>query len=351
MNILILTNRLTIGGITRYVLDLKSGLKKRGHRVFIACIKGDLELPLKTKSIFSPQILSSYFILKRFIKKEGIQIIHAQVRTTQFLAFLLCKTLKIPYVCTFHGFYRPHFFRKKLPCLGDLTIAVSQAVGRHLINDFNLDKENLRVIYNGIEPHLGSRPDKDYSYLKGKPSLGIIARLAQEKGHIYLFSAFKALLGDYPCARLLVVGKGKKELELKEWVERESLSEKIIFLEEIEHLFSIFNILDISILPSLFEGFGFSLIEAMACGVPVVASAVGGIGEIIKDKETGLLVEPANSEALYKAIKLLLEDNKLRLQIIENAGREIKERFSLEREIREIEKVYYAAIQKYEDLY
>jgi len=152
MNILILTNHMNIGGITRYVLNLSYGLKKQGNNVFVGSLPGwgekflkenDISffsLPLKTKSIFSPRILLSYFILERFIQKERVDLIHAQTRTTQFLAFLLSKRLNIPYVSTFHGFYRPHLMRKMLPCLGGLTIAISQSVGQHLIKDFNLNR-------------------------------------------------------------------------------------------------------------------------------------------------------------------------------------------------------------------
>lgn len=127
MNILLLTNHLNIGGITRYVLNLSYGLRRNGHRVFVGSLPGReaeflkendiafLKLPLKTKSILSPRILCSYFILKRFIQKEDIDLIHAQTRITQFLSFLLSKRLNIAYVATFHGFYRPHLIRKIVP--------------------------------------------------------------------------------------------------------------------------------------------------------------------------------------------------------------------------------------------
>ena len=239
MNILLLTNHLNIGGITRYVLNLSYGLKKQGNRVFVGSLPGwgeqflrknnisFLRLPLKTKSILSPRLIFAYFILKRFIQKEDITLIHAQTRITQFLAFFLSKRLNIPYISTFHGFYRAHFMRRSFPCLGDLTIAISQAVGRHLIEDFNLNKENLRVIYNSVSPELSYPIDKDYSSLKGSPTLGIIARLSKEKGHLVLFSAFRRLIKDYPRARLLVIGTGKIEEELKYWVRKEKLTNQI----------------------------------------------------------------------------------------------------------------------------
>ena len=357
MNILILTNHLNIGGITRYVLNLSYGLKKHGHRIFVGSLPGwgenilkenkisFLKLPLKTKSIFSPRIILAYFILKKFIQREHIQLIHAQTRITQFLAYFLSARLNIAYICTFHGFYRPHLMRRMLPCLGDLTIAISNVVGQHLIKDFNLDKRNLRVIYNSVCPEFNKSINSDYSYLKGSPTLGIIARLSEEKGHTVLFSALRLLIKDYPEAKLLVIGSGRKEKELKGWVNREKLTNQVIFLGNIPHIGSLFKIMDIAILPSVFEGLGFSILEAQANGVPVVASSIGGINEIIKNRETGILVEPNNPDELYRGIKLVLEDVSLREKIVSNAKQQIKEKFSLETMISKVESVYKELIK------
>lgn len=362
MNILILTNHLNIGGITRYVLNLSYGLKKRGHNVSVGSLPGwgekflrensigFLKLPLKTKSIFSPCLISAYFILKRFIRREDIDLIHAQTRITQFLAFILSKRLNIAYVSTFHGFYRPHRMRKKIPCLGDLTIAISQAVGRHLIEDFNLEDKNLRVIYNSVSSVMPSCAEatevKDYACLKGNPTLGIIARLSEEKGHLHLFSAFRRLIKDYPQARLLVVGSGKKEKEFRDWVESNGLASHIIFLGNVPELRPLFKIIDISVLPSSLEGLGFSILEAQANGVPVVASSAGGISEIVKDSQTGILVEPGDADGLYRGIKLLLEDTALREEIVNNSRTQVEEKFNLDRMVSLTESVYKEALGK-----
>ena len=363
MNILILTNHLNIGGITRYVLNLSYGLEKRGHRVFVGSSPGwgekflkendiaFLKLPLKTKSICSLRLVFAYLILRRFSQEKNIDLIHAHTRITQFLAFLLSKRLNIAYVSTFHGFYRPHLARRMLPCFGDLTIAISQAVGQHLIEDFNLDKKNLLVIYNSVTPEFSFTPINwsggvDYNCLKGNPTLGIIARLSEEKGHLVLFFSFRQLIKEYAQARLLVVGSGRKETELKDWVKAAGLTAQIIFLGNIGELKSLFKILDVSVLPSTIEGLGISILEAQANGVPVVASSIGGITEIIKDRETGILVKPADPDELYRAIRLVLEDTLLRAKIVNNAKQQIKERFNLEKMIEQVESVYSESISK-----
>ncbi len=358
MNVLLLTNHLRTGGITRYVLNLSCGLKKRGHKVFVAASSDEsrkilddngisfLKLSLKTKSILSPRIFSAFLGLKKIIEQEDINIIHAQTRVTQFLAFVLSKAVNKPYISTFHGFYRPHAVRKLVPCLGDLTIAVSRAVGRHVVDDFNLNAENLRVIYNAISPDGTNSANAEYSRFKGNPTLSIVARLSAEKGHGLLFSAFKRLIKQYPQARLLVVGSGKQEQELKDWVRRENLAEQIIFLGNVSNLPALFRITDISVLPSTQEGLGFSILEAQISNVPVVASRVGGIVEVIEDKQTGILFSPGETDSLYEGIKMLIEDEHLRLNIIANAQKQIKQKFTLDTMAVEVEEVYKQVVKE-----
>ncbi|MBU0549251.1 MAG: glycosyltransferase family 4 protein [Candidatus Omnitrophica bacterium] len=358
MKILILTNHLNIGGITRYVLELSKGLKQRGHDIFVGSLSGwaegilkengisFLKLPLKTKSILSPRLIAAYFILKEFIQREDIALIHAQTRITQFLAFLVSRKLGIAYVSTFHGFYQPHLVRRKIPCLGDSTIAISEAVGKHLVEDFGLEKKKLNVIYNSISLEENySKGGKDYSSIQGSPILAIIARLSAEKGHILLFQAVSRLIKEYPSIRLLVIGTGRKEQQLKAWVRKEGLGNHIIFLGAEANLRSLFKIIDISVLPSSKEGLGFSILEAQSRGIPVVASRVGGISEIIKDKETGILFQPGDVDGLCSGIKQLLVDPSLGKRIIDNAKKQIKERFSLEEMLSRVEAVYKKALE------
>ena len=164
--------------------------------------------------------------------------------------------------------------------------------------------------------------------------------------YLLLFNVLKQLVRDYPRIRLLVVGSGKKEIELKDWVRRHELDNQIVFLGTIPNLASLFRVLDISILPSTQEGLGFAILEAQAYGVPVVATCVGGISEIIKDRQTGILVEPGNTQQLYKGIKLILDNVSLRETIINNARQQIRDRFNLQKMVSEVESIYKQTIER-----
>ena len=123
MNILIVTSHLNKGGIPKYVLSLAKGLSRK-NRVIVASWGGEwmpklakygcefVRIPLNTKSVLSPKICESFSLLKPFLQDVNVDVVHANTRVSQFLAFLIWKFLKVPYVATFHGYYRPHIFRK-----------------------------------------------------------------------------------------------------------------------------------------------------------------------------------------------------------------------------------------------
>ena len=162
MNILILANHFNPGGISSYILNLAQGLAVKGHQVYVGSAGGEwverlkknniehINLPLKTKSIISPKLLFAYFALKRIIKEEKIDIIHSQTRVTSVLAYCLSRKTLVPFISTAHGFFKPRWVRLRFPCWGDSVIAISEAVKEHLIADFKVAPDRIRLVHNGI---------------------------------------------------------------------------------------------------------------------------------------------------------------------------------------------------------
>jgi len=225
MNILYLTNHLNIGGITSYALTLASGMRKRGHNVYIASSKGEIvsrfitagveyiPIPIKTKSEVSYKVFISKFKLLKIIKEKNIDIIHANTRVTQVLSFLLRRSSGKPYIWTCHGFFKPRLFRKAFPCWGDKIIAISESVKEHLITDFAAKEKDIRVIHNGIDLDKFKIQNSKFKIdikknlgLGEGPVIGIIARLSEEKGHAYLIKAMPEVIAKAPDAQLLIVG-------------------------------------------------------------------------------------------------------------------------------------------------
>ena len=365
MNILYLTNHLNHGGITSYLLTLSSGMKKAGHNVFLASSGGELEgafkqegiicinIPIDTKKELSLKILSSLFKLSAENKRSIFQIIHAQTRTTQVLGCLLSRRLKIPYLSTCHGFFRRRLLRRLYGCWGSRVIAISDSVKEHLQNDFKVKPEDIAVIYNGIDIvkfKAGSSEEgadkKRGLGLGAGPVAGIVARLSDVKGHIYLIEAMKNILEEFPSAKLLIVGEGREKERLLEGCRRLGVSDSVIFYPCVADTREILQAMDIFVMPSLNEGLGLGLMEAMASGLPVVASAVGGIKDLISDGKTGLLVEPKDSAGLADKIKGLFRDPERRKSLGLNARALIAQDFAQDRMVSQTEGAYLQCLSK-----
>lgn len=359
MNILYLTNHLNTGGITSYVLALAKGLKKRGHNIYLASSGGDLlekfiqsavsyiSVPLKTKKELSLQVFISAFKLAKFIKEQKIDIIHANTRVTQVLAGLLEWLCAKPFLSTCHGFFRPRILRRLFPCWGKRVIAISQEVKEHLINDFKVKEEDIKLIYHGIDADKFARYAlSDMQYAKQKYGLGngpvisIIARLSDVKGHLYLIEAMKDILAQIPEAWLLIVGEGKMEKRLTERCQELNIKKSVVFIPSVADTREILAITDIFAMPSLKEGLGLGIMEAMAAGLCVVASDVGGIKSLISQGVNGVLVKARESRGISQAIVSLLKDAGKRKSLGDNARELIRDKFSDDKMILETERVY-----------
>lgn len=360
MNILYLTTHLNIGGIASYIFTLAKNLKNKGHNVFVASSGGELlpkfaregiahiQIPIKTKSEANfVKIFRSYAQLQNQIKEKNIDIIHANTRVTQVLGRMLSRRLHKPYISTCHGFFKKRFSRVILPCWGNKVIAISEAVKEHLAEDFKVKEDNIRVIHNGIDINKfreqrteGREQRKQKLGLGSGPVVGIIARLSDVKGHIFLIEAMHSVLEKFSDAQLLIAGEGRMKEKLVSLTKRLKIERNVFFLPNACDTNGILSAMDLFVLPSLKEGLGLSLMEAMAQGLAVIGSDVGGIKSLIRHGYTGLLVKPADVKGLSDAILQLLGDAQKREFLGENGRIFIAQNFSDEKMVSETEKLY-----------
>ena len=356
---MILANHFNAGGISSYILNLGQGLAARAHKVYVASGGGgwlprlkryNLEhiyLPLRTKSIMSPKLFFACVALCRILKEKKIDIIHSQTRISSVLALWVSRRTSIPFVYTAHGFLNPRWTRRIFPCWGKLVIAISQPVREHLLRNFGLSEERIRLVHNGIDIKRNQKPvtsnqneiKKRYG-LKDGPLVGIIARLSEVKGHKYLLIAMKKVIAEIPQAQLLIVGEGSLKKDLQGLAEQLEIIQSIYFIPAVSDTVEPLSIMDVFVMPSLEEGLGLSIMEAMFAGVPVAATAAGGITTLVKDNQTGILVKPADAHNLALAIIELIK-NKEKARSLSSSARDLIVReFSLEKMARETEKVY-----------
>jgi glycosyltransferase involved in cell wall biosynthesis len=180
----------------------------------------------------------------------------------------------------------------------------------------------------------------------GTAAVGLVARLDHwGKGHKEFFTALASLKDRYP-VQGLVIGGGRRETEMRQLAVEMGLEERVRFLGQRDDVPDLLAALDIFVLPSHSEGVSLALLEAMAAGLPVIASRVGGLPEVVTDGDTGLLIPPQDPEALAAALARLLDEPAWAKKLGENARRQVEENFSLERLGREINEIYGELVEK-----
>jgi glycosyltransferase involved in cell wall biosynthesis len=364
MKILHLTSHLNIGGITTHVLNLSEALVARGHQVVVASGGGMAErrlqaagiphwrVSLNTSAEFSPQVAWATWQLRRLLRAQPVDVIHAHTRVAQVVAHGLSRRHGIPYVATWHGFYRHRRLgRRWLPCLGDLTIAISEEVREHVRRDFSQPEDRIRLIHHGIKiAHFAEAPDAAalQAYRKRWPAdqrltIGTVGRLASGgvKGVDLVLAAAGMLRSDMPNLGVLIVGDGPRRGFLEGEAKRLGIHERVHFLGATDDVRVPLALMGVFAFASRWpEAFGLSLVEAMAVGRPVVATRTGAAPEIITHGRDGWLVPPNDPAALAEGIRRLLTDPVAAAQLGRQAQARVREAFALDRMVSQVEAVY-----------
>lgn len=351
MKILILANHLNLGGVSVYTAQLARRLQsQKKAQVFVASRGGDMEenlkasgvvcirIPLTTKCEVSPKVLFSALRLEPVIKKEKIDVIHANTRVTQVLGSFLSLRTKRPMVSTCHGYFKRRLSRVILPCWGQKVIAISDQVKDHLMYDFEIESDRIALIYNGVDSgkFLERKPQeiKRQKDLWGVSSftkvIGHIGRLSSVKGQANIVLAAALLKQKRPDLCWVIVGEGKEEKRLKELIAQKGVEGVVRICPSQADTSLALSAMDVFVMPSLQEGLGISILEAQAQGVPVAASRVGGIPTVIEDGKNGLLVSPQDPTALAAAVEKFLNEPEWTQGIVAAARSRVKERFSLD---------------------
>ena len=360
MKILQILPELNIGGVERGCVDLARELTRQGHQALVISNGGRLvekleshgakhiKLSVHKKSLFS--ILANIPKVTKILQQEQVDIVHARSRVPALIAFLACRRTGTNFVTTCHGYYNQHSFSRVMGW-GKRVIVSSGVIAQHMGEDFGVPGERLRLIPRGVdlEEFEFHQKTTDGKQRVNEFTVGVIGRLTPIKGHQYFLQALSKVIRVLPQARALIVGdispgKEKYKEELQMLVRRLSLEGYVEFIGWAKDIPRIFSRLDILVLPTVTqEAFGRVLIEAGACGVPVIASRVGGVVDIIQDGVNGILVQPQDSVDLAAAITRLFKEPQLAQKLVLAARKNVEENFSLkqmaERTIRVYEEV------------
>lgn len=281
--------------------------------------------------------------LARIIHETGPDLVHAVMYQAIQLTRLVKRLKK-----TSHGFklvssprvnYRTRSFLslavdRLLKSGDDLLVAESKASRDFLVNRMGYSPDKTRTIYNGVDiagwPI--SKLDRQQKRLElrlgaGELLIGTTGRLDEQKGHKFLIDAM-ARIKDTP-ARCVILGEGPARKLLEERIRKLRLEKQVLLLGECSDITSWLSAFDVFVLPSLWEGLPNSLLEAMAVGLPVVASSVDGVCEVIRDGQNGFLAAPKSSKALAQRLVELLRDPALRSRLGASAKETVVDKFNL----------------------
>lgn len=212
--------------------------------------------------------------------------------------------------------------------LADNIITVSSSIASRIKKMNFVSRNKVKVIYNPVNIEkihkLRQGAGREVLLREGLPCVGTVTRLSPEKGTHFLLHGFKELL-DKVESRLVIVGGGPEKGKLEKLAAELGLAEKVVFTGWVEDPFKYLAVMDVFVLPSSWEGFPNVILEAMACGVPVIAAdSAGGIREAIQHGVNGLLIKPGSPNEIAEAVYGLLSDTKKRRAITEEASRGVK---------------------------
>ena len=228
------------------------------------------------------------------------------------------------------------------------TVVANSAAARGILIEEGLAPESIAVIPNGVE--IEAIPDRWLPASAGRLSgnsrrrVITVANLRPEKSHETLIAAADLLAAEFPDVEFQIVGDGPRRAELEALVRSRRLEDRVCFLGHREDVGRLLSQADIFALPSRSEAFPNGAIEAMAAGLPVVASACGGLLDLIDHERTGLLIEPGNADALAGALRRLLTNRAVAHQLGEQARARVQQRYSFERMVQAFEDLYLAGL-------
>ena len=359
MRILQLSSASHFGGGERHFVDLTNGLIRKGHDVFIAIADQSPVLPalqnvpetrILRLSFRKPLDAASAWRLRRFARDHKIEILHAHMARDYPMAALAAGNAKYPrLILTRHVLFPMGRLHRVTRRRVARVIAVSEAVAESLRGQRIFDEDQIVVVRHGID--LGRLVRATRRTEGDVLRVGMLGELSPIKGQIDFVRAAAIIARDRAEVEFVIAGRdhstdGSYGRELKQLVEANGLNARVRVVESEIDVPDFLGRLDVFVSASHSEAFGLAIVEAMAAGVPVVATATEGAYEIIADGVSGRLVPVGDVQQLATRISELLREGEQREKLTTAARQAAKDKFTMDRMIAETEEVYRAVLAK-----
>lgn len=353
------------GGSERVVYDIATNLDKSQFQVLVISQRdGPIRNVYESANIGAiivPQRSAldpiAVWRLRRILREQEVVLINAHHLGPFLHAFLATMGSRIRVVFTEHSVWQFEELKRPVRWLlgillqhADAVVAVSKQLVAYYKREMPAIAGKVAMITNGIDLR---RFDSDHSLLSkrdlglpdGAPIVGIVANIRPEKNHKLLVRAFARLLAWEPDCHLVFAGADFMKGEVHHFVDSQGLSSSVHFLGARDDIPKLLRLFDVFCLPSEYEGLPLTVLEAMACGVPVVGSRVLGIEEVISNGYNGILVPPNDEEALAKALREVIGDDlSLRRTLVSNGLAYVRENHDLIAKVREYEKLFVSVL-------
>ena len=344
------------------VLVTVLGLRAFGHRtVLVAHPSGELRRRAEEGLDFIPLAprtemdLSAAWRLTRVLKQLRPDIVHAHDPHGVAMASLALSMSTLPVKPRLVASRRVDFHLRQTALSRwkyrqvDLFICASDAIRKMLVGD-GIPRSRTITVHEGIDvAKANAAPPADlhqeFWLPHGAPIVGNVAALVPHKGQRYLVDAAVKLLPDQPDARFVMAGEGELRPSLEQQIKQHHLEKHVLLAGFRPDILSLHKAFDVFVMSSVTEGLGTSLLDAMACGRPVVATDVGGIPEVVVDGETGMLVPARDPEAIATALRRILSDRALREQMGAAGLARVRTVFSAEHMIRNTIRAYQRVLR------
>lgn len=304
---------------------------------------------------------SVFWRLYKIFKEENPDILHLNSPKAAGLGTLAGRLARVPKIIyTVHGWtfredWRPEYQKVLIKFFSWLTILFSHKVicvseyDARQARDFPFTKERIATIHNGIPaPQFLLRKEARRILgisLPGRTPLwiGTIGELHKNKGHKYAILAVEELVRQNTDVIFVIIGAGEEKANLDKLIHEKALENHVFFFEKKENASSLLPAFDLFLFPSVKEGMPYVVLEAGFAALPIIASSVGGIPEIITDMESGILIRPKDAPEIVRAIHYLLNHSELMEKFAKKLHAKTARSFSIERMLEETEKVYREA--------
>jgi len=358
MKILFANTIQMFGGGEVWMLRALQALQQRGHEVALLCRPGT-EVGERARALgitvhampvrgdFGPLTIAR---AARLLRRHGYQIVLTNMDKELRFMGIAARLAGGCRVVARRGIDYPLKnrlrYRFSYNLLASAVIANSAATRAALLRNAPwLRPERVHVIYNGIDPRPYAAPGegnfrRSLGVEEGVALVGFVGQLDERKGVEWLLPAFAALHRLFPASRLVMVGEGPMRESIGAWSREHGLADAIILAGFSSRIEEVMRDIDLLVLPSLWEGFGIVLIEAMAAGKPCVTTQVSSMPEIVIDGETGRVVPVRDSEALGAALIEVLSDPARAAAWGAAGRRRVEQHFTLERMIDQLESLF-----------